>query len=79
MRWSSKLALLLAVSLLLGAGGCVSARVHDSAVVALEASGVLKAASVPNPGYKTPEEVAAWERLWAKQDAALRAIAEETK
>ena len=78
MRWSSKLALLLAVSLLLGAGGCVSARVHDSAVVALEASGTLKAASVPNPAYSDAEK-AAWERLWAKQDAALRAICEETR
>jgi len=66
-------------ALLLGAGGCVSAAVHNSAVVALDASKILRAASVPDPRYTKPEEVEAWKALWAKQDAALRAIAEETK
>ena len=75
MRWLNVAAV---AALPLVVSSCVSAAVHESAIVARETSGILRAASVPDPRYSDAEK-AAWERLWAKQDAALRAIVEETR
>ena len=73
-----KLGLLLAVSLLLGAGGCVSAAAHNAALAAQESGAILRKASVPDPRYSEADREA-YERLWGKHEAALRALAEETK
>lgn len=73
-----KLALLPIALALLLLGGCVSGAVHDAAVVARETGAILRKASVPNPAYSDAEKDA-WERLWAKQDDALRAIEDGTR
>jgi len=73
-----RLALLLAVSLLLGAGGCVSAAAHNAALAAQESGAILRKASVADPRYSEADR-ASYERLWGKHEAALRAIAEELK
>ena len=78
MRWSSKLALLLAVSLLLGAGGCVGAAVHDGAIQAQASAKTLRAATVPNPAYNA-EEREALGRLWESHERLLRAVEEASR
>lgn len=73
-----KLGLLIAVSLLLGAGGCVSAAAHNAALAAQESGAILRKASVPDPRYSEADRVA-YERLWGKHEEALKALAEELK
>lgn len=73
-----RLALLLAVSLLLGAGGCVSAAARNSAIAAQESALILRKASVPDPRYNAADREA-YERLWTSHEAALKALSEELR
>lgn len=74
-----KLALLpLALALLLGAGGCVGAAVHDGAIQAQVSAKTLRAATIPNPAYNA-EEREALGRLWESHERLLRAIEEASK
>jgi len=74
-----KLALLpLALALLLGAGGCISAAAHNAALAAQESGAILRKASVANPAYDAKDREA-YERLWGKHEDALRALADETR
>lgn len=73
-----RLMLILVAALGLGAGGCVSAAIHDSALEARRSAAILHRASTPNPAYSDADK-AAWSKLWESHERALAAIEEASK